>query len=221
MLPRMAFVHCVWHPGFEGPLPTVILLHGHGAHGQDLLGIAPFIASGRLLVLCPEAEFVLQPGALSYTWFDRDERGQRTPEEFERVAALLREFIEAAVPRYGGDPTRVALLGFSQGGTLAYRLGLAEPRRFRGVAALSTYLPDEAAAHADTADVGTLPLLVQHGTDDPLVSVDRARASRDRLLAMGAAPQYLEYPMQHQIGAESMSALSSWAERIFDLPPAV
>ena len=124
------------------------------------------------------------------------------------------------MPRYGGDPERVALLGFSQGGTLAYRLGLAEPRRFRGVAALSTSLPEEAAAHADATAVHALPLLVQHGTADPMIAVDRARASRDRLLALGAAPQYHEYPMQHEISAASMRDLSSWAERIFDLPPA-
>ena len=34
-------VHTVYHPGTEGPLPTVIAIHGHGANGFDLLGLAP------------------------------------------------------------------------------------------------------------------------------------------------------------------------------------
>jgi phospholipase/carboxylesterase len=216
----MTLVHVVWHPGGPpGPKPALIALHGHGAHGQDLLGIAPFLAAGRVQVICPEAEFVLQPGALSYTWFDRDERGQRTPEEFERVAGLLSDFIDEAVERYGADPQRLALLGFSQGGTLAYRLGLAQPARFRGVAALSTWLPDEALAAADRDLAAGLPVLVQHGTADPMIGIDRARASRAALVELGIEPEYYEYAMQHQISAESLRDLSTWIERIFDLPP--
>lgn len=219
----MNLVHAVWHPGTPGPHPTLVAFHGHGAHGQDLLGMAPFLASGRLLVIGPEAEFALQPGAPSFTWFAGGDPGQHSAAEFERVAAALSGFIAETVPRYGGDADRVALLGFSQGGTLAYRLGLAEPRRFRGVAALSTWLPDEAVAHAaDAAAVAALPLLVQHGAEDPLLPIERARAARDRLLALGATPQHLqyaEYAMQHEIRVESLRDLSQWTERIFALPP--
>ncbi|MSQ31611.1 MAG: hypothetical protein EXR64_06330, partial [Dehalococcoidia bacterium] len=200
----MNVAHTVWHPGTAGPQPALVAIHGHGAHAQDLLELATFIAAGRLLMICPQAEFLVQPGVLGYTWFQRDGEAPRSSAEFERVAARLHAFIAEAVPHYGGDPARVALLGFSQGGTLAYRLGLAEPRRFAGVAALSTSLPDEAVEHADAAHVGDLPLLVQHGVADPLVAIERSHAARDRLIALGAAPQYLEYQMQHEISPYSL-----------------
>jgi phospholipase/carboxylesterase len=215
----MKLVHTAWHPGMPGPRPTLVAIHGHGAHAQDLLGLAPMLAAGRLLVLCPEAEFVLQPGMPSYTWFQRDENGERPSEEFERVANLLREWLDEVTERYDVDRERIALLGFSQGGSLAYRLGLAEPARFRGVAALSTWLPDEAMERANRDSIGQLPVLVQHGTDDPLVGIDRGRVSRDRLVELGAQPDYREYPMQHQIVPESLRDLSDWLERIFELGP--
>ncbi len=218
----MNFAHGVWHPGGDGPLPTIIAFHGHGAHGQDLMGLAPFLGGGRSLLLFPEAQYVLQPGTLSYTWFNTSGDLRRSPDEFERVTGLLHEFIEVALPRYGGDPEHVALLGFSQGGSIAYRLGLAEPQRWRGVAALSTWLPEEAeaAGHAaDPAAVATLPLLIQHGTQDPMVGLDRARDSKTRLEALGAKPDYREYPMAHQIGNESLRDLALWSQQVLGVTP--
>ncbi|MDA0271596.1 MAG: alpha/beta hydrolase fold domain-containing protein [Chloroflexi bacterium] len=215
----MTFIQYTYHPGGSGPLPTVLAIHGHGANGQDLLGLGPLLAGGRLLVICPEAEFQLQPGMPSYTWFRRDDGGQRTPEEFERVATAVRAFADEAIPHAGGDPSRVVLLGFSQGGSLAYHLGLAEPKRWRGLAALSTWLPDEAAEAADTDGLGALPVLVQHGSTDPAIEVARARQSRDRLEELGAKPDYREYGMGHQIGPESLTDLSRWLERVLELPP--
>ena len=218
----MPFAYAAWHPTPaatpDAPLPTVVALHGHGAHAQDLLGLAPHLAAGRVMMLCPQAEFALAPGTGAYTWFRRDADGQRSLEEFERVAADLRAFIDEIVPRCGGDPDRVVILGFSQGGTLAYRLGLAEPRRFAGVAALSTYFPDDMVATVDRATVAEVPLLVQHGTHDPMIGVDRAQASRDLLQMVGALPEYREYPMQHEIGRQSLTDLSDWLTRVLALP---
>jgi phospholipase/carboxylesterase len=221
----MQVTHSVWNPGYseEGSdlLPTVIAIHGHGAHSQDLLGLAPYLANGRLLMICPEAEFMLQPGMPSYTWFEPSGPDlRRTPEEFERVSTRVSEFISEAIARYGGDPTRTVLLGFSQGGSLAYRLGLAEPARFAGVAALSTWLPEEAEQRAAAGDaLAALPVIVQHGTADQAIEVTRARESRDRLQALGVQLEYHEYGMAHQIGAESLGDLSAWCARVLDLQP--
>ncbi|MPZ97912.1 MAG: phospholipase [Dehalococcoidia bacterium] len=216
-------VHALWRPR-AGPeaVPTLFAIHGHGAHAMDLMGLAPYLAGGRVQVICPEAEFVLQPGMPSYTWFHRDAEGNRPPEEFERVAASLSGFIEDATERYRADRERTAVLGFSQGGSLAYRLGLAEPSRFAGIAALSTWLPDEAveAASEDREALAALPVLVQHGTEDPMVRIDRGRDSKARLEALGVRLEYHEYPMQHQIAAESLQDLSAWLERVLRIDPA-
>lgn len=210
----MEFAHAVWHPGGAGPMPALFAIHGHGAHGQDLMGLAPFLGGGRAMLICPEAPYILQPGMLSYTWFDSAAPGRRSPEEFTRITDLVRSFIDAAITRYDVDPQRVALIGFSQGGSIAYHLGLAEPARWRGVAALSTWLPEETEAVADRARVGDLTLLVQHGSQDPVVEVDRARDSRTRLEALGARPDYREYPMAHQIANDSLRDLAAWTKQV-------
>lgn len=217
-LARM-LTHVIAHPGGTEPLPTVIALHGHGAHGQDLIGLAPHLAGGRALWICPQAEFALEPGYYGFTWFRRDPgTGQRASDEPERTLEVVRGFIDEAYARYPVDPARVVLLGFSQGGSLAYRLALGDPKRFVGLAALSTSLAaDQAEALKPAEGRAELPVLVQHGLEDPMISVDRARESRDRLQALGVTPEYREYAMGHAIGQESATDLSRWLERVLRL----
>ncbi len=209
----MEFIHAVWTPAGPGPYPTLIALHGHGAHCQDLAPLAPMLAGGQLQVICPQAEFALEGAPYSYspmfTWMQRGANDRPLDGELDRVAGALSSFIDSVCQRYHVDTDRLALMGFSQGGFLAYRLALSEPHRWRGAAMLSTWLSDAAAdvVHDDAPD---LPLLVQHGTNDPLVGIDRGRNSRDQLQAMRMNLDYREYPMQHEIGQQSIHDLSAW-----------
>jgi phospholipase/carboxylesterase len=132
---------------------------------------------------------------------------------FAKGAASVRAFLDAALEYHPVDPRKLVLLGFSQGGVLAYDLALREPERFVGLVALSSWLPDALAqdmrrqpAHAQ------LPTLVVHGTRDPMIPVDRARASRDRLLALGVPTTYREYEMEHEIRPEARAAIVEWLD---------
>ena len=213
----MQFVHAVWTPAGNGPHPTLIALHGHGAHCQDLAPLAPMIADGRVQVILPQAEFRLDDAPYSYgpmfTWMRRGDNDRPLPGELERVSDDLLTFVDAVCERYDVDTDRLALMGFSQGGSLAYRLALTHPGRWQGAAMLSTWLGDDAAADIH-ADAGSLPLLVQHGTSDPLVGIDRGRASRDRLSELGLNADYREYPMAHELGRQSLHDLSAWLSKI-------
>ena len=207
----MSFVHNVWSPA--RPEATLIALHGHGAHCQDLAPLAPLLCEGRLRVICPQAEFRLDMGGwapqAAYTWFERGPDDKPLAGELTRVAASLLEFIDDRLAAEGADLGRVGLAGFSQGGFLAYRLALAQPARWRCAAMLSTWLSAEAEGDAPEAASG-LPLLVQHGSSDPLVGIERGRQSRDRLAELGLQADYREYPMQHEIGRESLHDLSAF-----------
>ena len=213
----MRFLHAVLHPGGSGPFPTVLALHGHGAHGLDLIGLSQFLPSG-VLWLCPQAEFELQPGTPSFTWFHFDRGDPRRDEEVEQVVEGLRSFLDHTLERYPVDSERVALLGFSQGGMIGYRMALSEPERFVGLAALSTTFSEETAERLSPGEeLSRLPVLVQHGTQDQMISVERAQESRDRLEALGVDLEYHEYEMGHQVGNESASDLSAWLTNVLRL----
>ena len=215
----MRFLHAVLHPGGEGPFPTLIALHGHGAHALDLIGLNQLLPDG-LLWLCPQAQFTIEQGFYGFTWFHFDGADQRRQEESDQVIDELREFIDRAVERYPIDPERLALLGFSQGGMLGYRIALSEPGRFAGLAALSTTLSAETAAAASAGDpLSRLPVLVQHGAHDPMIAVARARESRERLEQLGVDLEYHEYQMGHQVNSESARHLGAWLTSVLKLTP--
>ncbi len=217
----MRFLHSTLHPGGEGPFPTLIALHGHGAHALDLIGLSQTLPGG-LLWLCPQAPFTIEQGFHGFTWFHFDRSDPRREEEQKQVVEELREFIDLAIERYPVDPQRVALLGFSQGGMLGYRLALSEPGRFAGFAALSTTLSaDTATASGGGTTLSRLPVLVQHGEHDPMIAVERARESRQRLEELGVDLEYHEYAMGHQVGAESTRDLRAWLGRVLRMDTAV
>jgi thioredoxin 1 len=61
-----------------------------------------------------------------------------------------------------------------------------------------------------------VPVLVQHGTHDPLIPVQRSRDFARRLRDVGVPTLYREYPMQHQVAMESMRDARDWLARVLD-----
>jgi phospholipase/carboxylesterase len=215
MLASMELMHTAHVPRGEGPFPTVLALHGWGAGAHDLLGLAQFLHGGEALVLCPEGpvSFEIQPGLVGHGWFPITSGAPPDPAEFAKGAAELRAFLEVAKNAYPVDQRKLVVLGFSQGGVMAYDLALREPERFVGLVALSSWLPDVlAGAMATTPAHAALPTLVMHGTADPMIPVARGRDSRDRLLAMGVPTTYREYDMQHEIRPEALRELVEWLD---------
>jgi len=214
-LPGMELLHTAHVPAGEGPFPTILALHGWGASAHDLLGLAPVLHGGQALVLCPQGPVAFQvaPGMLGHGWFPISMGRLPDPGGFAKGAAALRAFLDAALDFHPVDRRKLVLLGFSQGGVMAYDLALREPERFAGLVALSSWLPDALADSLPRqAALARLPTLVVHGTRDPMIPVDRGRASRDRLLALGVPTAYREYEMEHEIRPEALRDLVEWLD---------
>ena len=163
-------------PPAPGRIRHLLALHGWGANALDLLGVAPYLAGGRFLVLCPQGavevpigERCTATGGSRSAWARRRIRRPSSA----GIDALV-AFLDAAERRYPIARDKLALLGFSQGGVMAYALALARPNRFAALAALSTWMPPQLGGAVGAGLVG-LSVLVQHGTRDDLID-GRARA---------------------------------------------
>ena len=215
MLERMDLLYTAHVPAGDGPHPAILLLHGWGASAHDLIGLAPVLHGGRTLVLCPQGPLAFQagPGMLGYGWFPLVPGRPPDPAAIETALGRVEAFLDAALARYPVDPKRLVAAGFSQGGFLASLLALRSPARFAGLMALSSWLPPEIARSIPAQPAHKeLPALVVHGSDDPMIPIARAYASRDALLGLGVPTVFREYPMGHEIRPEALREIVRWLE---------
>lgn len=211
----MNLIHTIYEPSGSGPHPTVLTLHGRGANAFDLLGLAPHLCKGRFLMICPEGplETPIGPGALGYAWYPMSMGGPPDIEAILASRAKLQEFLDGCLRRYPIDAKKFLVLGFSQGGVMAYSLALSNPERFSGLVVLSSWLPKELVPELSIGEaVQSLPTLVQHGSQDPLIEIQRARDSVEHLRTLRVPLTYREYDMGHEITPRSLSDLSAWLE---------
>jgi phospholipase/carboxylesterase len=201
---------------------TVILLHGLGADGQDFVPIVPELGLPDSMPVrfvfphAPTRPITISGGYVMRAWYDitaftpegrADTKG--LAEASRRVAQYIKHEAERGVPA-----RRVLLAGFSQGGATALHVALRYPERLAGLIALSCYLPfhtrlgaEKSAANAD------LPILLCHGTRDPVVHVGMGLEARDELKAQGYAVEWHEYPIQHEVNATEIADIARWLKR--------
>ncbi len=211
----MNLIHTIYEPSGEGPHPTILTLHGWGANAFDLLGVAPYISGGRYLVICPQGplQFPIGPGAVGYGWFPITADGPLDLPAVISAREQLQESLAAALARYPIDRQKLIVLGFSQGGVMAYSLALGEPERFAALVAISSWLPPALLeVLPDSPASEQLPTLIQHGSQDQLVDVGRARQSVETLRNVRIPVTYREYEMGHEINAKSLADLSTWLQ---------
>ncbi|HEY1231899.1 MAG TPA: dienelactone hydrolase family protein [Candidatus Binatia bacterium] len=211
----MEIIHTTYQPSGLRPFPTLLTLHGRGANAFDLLGLAPYLCGGRFMVICPQAplETPIGPGSVGYAWYPMSMGGPPDVDAILRSRRSLEVFVDECAKSYPIDAQKFGIVGFSQGGVMAYSLALADPERFKALAVLSSWLPQELVPRIEiNAAVQSLPTLVQHGTQDSMIDVDRARNSVEILRQLKVPLMYREYGMGHEISPTSLSELSAWLE---------
>jgi phospholipase/carboxylesterase len=190
--------------------PTILALHGRGSNEQDLIGLAPHLPE-EFLWISPCAPLPLGPD--SYEWYRVREIGRPDPVQVTAALETIDSFIGEMLSVYPIDPQDLYLLGFSQGSLLSMCYTLSHPTRVSGVIAQSGYIPNGVDLEIQEAELKTKPFILIHGTQDTLIPVEWARASRDRLQALGVDLTYQEFPMGHSVSMESLLVISDWLRK--------
>jgi phospholipase/carboxylesterase len=188
------------------PRRLVILLHGLGADGNDLIGLQQYW--GRMV---PEAEFI-SPNApfpcdmapYGYQWFSVQDRSPAALLAGVRAAApSLDAFIDEELERRGLTESEAALVGFSQGTMMSLFVGLRRTRPLAGILGYSGRLiaPELLASEARSRP----PVLLVHGTDDPLVPFESMASAELALRDAGVPVETLAcVGIEHAIDPEGL-----------------
>ncbi|MFD1711180.1 carboxylesterase [Ottowia sp. GY511] len=203
------------------PRASIIVLHGLGASGHDFEPFAQEIdlaAVGPVRWVFPHAPQIpvtLNGGYVMPAWYDIHTDWSQEDEAGLRRSQALVDGLLAREQARGVPARRTVLAGFSQGCAMALLTGLRYGQRLAGVAGMSGYLPlarqlatERSAANAD------VPIWLAHGTQDEMIALPRAEASRDALQVLGYAVEWHSYPMGHSVCMEEVVDLQRWLLKV-------
>ncbi|MCB1555777.1 MAG: phospholipase [Alphaproteobacteria bacterium] len=154
------------------PRQLVIFLHGFGADGRDLIGLAPEFAPSlpEALFLSPDAPFPCDMAPSGRQWFSLEDW---SPDSLLRgvqnAAPLLTGYIAQQIEKHGVVTAKTALVGFSQGTMTALYAGPRYPEKLAGVLGYSGALIWEEGVDPET--LHKIPVYLAHGEADMVVPV--------------------------------------------------
>ena len=188
------------------PDSLVILLHGLGADGNDLIGLAPYWARAlpRTEFVSPHAPFPCDMAPFGRQWFSLQDRSPAMVLAGVQAAApILDGFIDQALASRGLDEARAALVGFSQGTMMSLYVA---PRRRRAFAAIVGYSGAVVGAEALAVETRSRPpVLLVHGDADPVVPFQALAVATQALRAAGLAVTAVERPgLGHSIDEDGL-----------------
>jgi len=205
----------------ERPKQLVVLLHGWGADGNDLIGLAPALAP-----VLPEAEFLSPDGpfpcdaGFGRQWFslgDRDPGGDMSDAvmtaRLGAVAPMIDAFIDASLAERNLPPEKFALVGFSQGTMAALYVGL---RRAKGPAGILGYSGHLVAGSALAREARARPeILLVHGEMDEILPVAATRYAEQTLKKQGFKVSAVYRPgLGHGIDEEGLRHGAAFLRRV-------
>ncbi len=200
----------------QTPDAAVVILHGYGANGDDLIGLAPFFAGAlpNAIFYAPNAPHPWEGGGFGgRQWFGlpgydptamqrdpnlRNERFKAMTAGAASAAVPLNRFIDQVLAHHGLKANRLALLGFSQGTMMSLYVGLRRPEQIAAILGFSGALvgADKIAGEIVTKP----PVSLVHGADDPVVPVQCAADIETALTPLGVSVEKHIIPgLQHGI----------------------
>jgi phospholipase/carboxylesterase len=237
-------LHCVISQATQDPpRGLVVLCHGFGATGEDLVGLAPELV--QLQPALAQARFVFPAAPLSLGWmgmgegrawwnidFEELEHRKRegaagvqqvharTPDGLAQSRRMLREALDVAARQANLPLSRAVLGGFSQGAMLTTDVSLRLEEAPAGLCILSGTLICEPEWRRLAPARAGLPVFQSHGTYDPLLPFSSAELLRELLAGAGLAMEFHAFDDQHTIPYELLKPLAEFlAKRLALTPP--
>lgn len=196
---------------------VIIWMHGLGADGSDFPPTIPYLKLPKELAVrflfpnAPEQAVTINGGMVMRSWYDilsmnigREISETQLQTSVSDISAIVTQQIQSGIA-----PERILLVGFSQGGAVAYETGLSYPAHLGGIAAMSTYLP-RPIEQIDNVAALSMPLLSLHGEYDDVVPLTLGESAVMQLQQKGYQPDWQTFKMAHEVSIESLESLGQW-----------
>lgn len=184
----------VQEPVSGGPArQLVILCHGVGSDGHDLIGLAPYFAKvlPDAKFIAPNAPYQFDQAPFGYQWFSLGDMSMANRLAGTQAAApILDDFIDEQLAAHGLDEAQLALVGFSQGTMVSLHVGLRRQRQLAGIVGYSGMLIGRELLAEEIKS--RPPVLLMHGDADDMVPPENLGEAVATLQSVGV-------PVRHEM----------------------
>jgi phospholipase/carboxylesterase len=203
--------------GSKNPKSIIVLLHGYGSNGEDLIGLAPELARvlPDTLFLSPDAPFPCEVG-FGFQWFSLQNWSPLSLlAGAEKAAPPINQMIDQALSDYNLPASKCALLGFSQGSMMSL---YTAPRRKESLAGVLGYSGALVGGESliQNPHIQKPPIHLVHGDMDMVVPVAAYyHASESLKMAGFTVSGSVQKGLVHSINQAGIDEGAAFLQRVF------
>lgn len=205
------------------PAAAIILCHGFGAPGTDLVSLGNELITAdrdlaKAVFIFPAAPLQLDPSFDARAWWMIDiekiqqlmvagqarEMSKTSPDRLPLCREAIVQVIEFARKQFSLQASQIVVGGFSQGSMLATDVALHYPEPLGGLIVWSGALINEVVWKERAKQQHSLKIVQTHGRLDPILPIDGAKSLRDLLTGAGHRVAYHEFDGPHTIPMEGL-----------------
>jgi phospholipase/carboxylesterase len=202
------------------PGHMVLLLHGYGADGNDLIGLAPLL--GQLMpdvvFHAPNAPHPCEGNPFGYQWFGISRLDPAIALAGVRAAApFVDAFLDEKFKETGLDESKTVLVGFSQGTMMSLHVGLRRKKQLAGIVGLSGMLAGAELLQSEAT--AKPPVLLVHGQADEMLPAAMTERAAQALTDAGFDTEaYIIPDIGHTIDDNGLQLTARFLLKAFGIP---
>ena len=211
----MGLNYLIRHSESKKDSPSIFLLHGYGSNKEDLFSLEGFLPKDHT-VMSLEAPILLPFGG--FTWFDVDQADiinrsyYKKKDDVDNIADIIIKNIDELSEEYGLNKSDITVLGFSQGGSICWKLGLDYSGKIRRILPISSYI------NLDTFNnkidkYNNILAYTSHGLYDDIIPVSLVKEAILELIKYNDNITFEEFKSGHTINQENLSSIIKWIDR--------
>jgi phospholipase/carboxylesterase len=215
--------------------PVILLLHGYGTNGDEMLGVSTEFQLPPCILVLPDGPLPAGRSSFTHAWYNRLTHSRRDIENSRRYLFAVMDYfsreystssgpdddapLQSPVPVSPGKMGRpVVIMGFSQGAVMSLEAGVNYKGNIAAVVSMNGYMGDPEKTLAHPAASRRTPILLVHGTLDPIVQEEMTEATLRALRKAGYRPISKPFPIGHKMTAGTIQAVSDFLQLVFYHP---
>ena len=192
--------------------PSIFLLHGYGSNKEDLFSLEGYLPINHTIISL-EAPISLPFGG--FTWFEVNQEDiinksyYKKEEDVDKIAEVIINNIRKLSTQFGLSKSDTTVLGFSQGGSICWKLGQYYSKNIRRILPISSYIN---VFENKIDNHNNILTYTSHGLYDDIIPIDLVKETILELIESNDNITFEEFPSGHTINQENLSSIIKWIE---------